>query len=189
MPGIKRTRAQKIKDRETIATLRLQALTLEQIVQQTGLSKSTVQRTLRELQAEWQARAAAATDEVKARELAKLDQLERETWSEWHRSKEDWVKKSVKKGGDVAGVKSSPETKVDTGGQCGDPRYLNVLLGIQERRAKLLGIEAPQKIAGTNPDGTEERPLGSYVFPVPPGLDIDAWRQLAAQAAAKSGGP
>lgn len=183
MPGIKRTRAQKIKDRETIATLRLKSYTLQQIVDETGLSKSTVQRVLRELLAEWQARAAAATDEIKAAELAKLDALEREAWEEWERSKKDWAKRSVKTGGP-----NGKETKAESGGQCGDPRYLNVILGIHERRARLLGIEAPTKVSATNPDGTEARPLGSYVFPVPPGMDLDAWRTLAAEAAAKASG-
>lgn len=149
MPGIKRTRAQKIKDRETIATLRLKAYTLQQIVDETGLSKSTVQRVLRELLAEWQARAASATDEIKAAELAKLDALERDAWAEWERSKMEWSKRSVKTGGP-----NGKETKVEKGEQCGDPRYLNVILGIHERRARLLGIEAPQKIAPTDPSGT-----------------------------------
>ena len=184
MPGEKRSKAQKIKDREQIAALKLRGRTLQQIADAVGISVMTVRRELKALMGEWQVSAAEDIAAVKARELQKLDALEEEAWREWERSKEDWIKKSSKKGG----AKSEPETKVETGGQCGDPRYLQALLGIQDRRARLLGIDAPSKITATNPDGTEERPLGAYVFPVPPGTDLDSWREMAAQAAAKAAG-
>lgn len=189
MPGEKRSKAQKIKDREQIAALKLRGRTLQQIAEAVGISVMTVRRELKALMGEWQVSAAEDIAAVKARELQKLDALEEEAWREWERSKEDWVKKSVKKGGaTAAGTKAAPETKVETGGQTGDPRYLQALLGIQDRRARLLGIDAPSKITATNPDGTEERPLGAYVFPVPPGTDLDSWREMAAQAAAKASG-
>lgn len=44
--------------------------------------------------------------------------------------------------------------KIEKGGQTGDPRYLQVILGIQDRRAKLLGTDKPQKVAPTTPDGS-----------------------------------
>jgi predicted DNA-binding protein (UPF0251 family) len=53
-------------------------------------------------------------------------------------------------------------------------------------RARLQGLEAPIKHAHTNPDGTEERPPGSYVFPVAPGVTLEQWQQLAS-AAQKAG--
>ena len=40
-------------------------------------------------------------------------------------------------------------------GKAGDVRAIFALAKLQERRAKLLGLDAPTKIAPTNPDGTE----------------------------------
>lgn len=152
MPGEKRSKAQKIKDREQIAALRLRGRTMQQIADAVGISFATVRRELKALVGEWQESAAEDIAAVKARELQKLDAIEEEAWREWERSKEDWIKKSSKKGGG----NSDPETKVETGGQCGDPRYLQALLGIQDRRAKILGMDAPTKIAPTDPSGQHE---------------------------------
>jgi hypothetical protein len=155
VPGEKRSKAQRLKDRETIARLRLRCRTLQQIADETGLSHATVKREMRLIEAEWREAAREDIATVKARELQKLDDLEAEARAEWERSKLDWQKRVVedKPVGTRGG--GGRAAKVETGGQCGDPRYLNVLLSIQERRAKILGSDAPTKIAPTNPDGTE----------------------------------
>lgn len=64
--------------------------------------------------------------------------------------------------------------------------FLRRALNIIALRGRLLGLEAPIKHAHTNPEGTEERPPGSYVFPVAPGVTVDEWLKLAT-AAAKAG--
>lgn len=156
MPGEKRSKAQKIKDREQIAQLKLRGRTLQQISEHVGVSVMTVRRELKALIGEWQESAREDIAAVKARELRRLDEIEAETWAEWERSKRDYVKKVAENGGDKGGKK----TKVETGGQCGDPRYLNVLVSIGERRAKILGMDAPQKVAPTDPSG--EREYSSY---------------------------
>lgn len=153
MPGEKRSKAQKLKDRETISRLRLRGRTLDQIAAEVGLSTMTVRRELKALVGEWQQNAAEDIAAVKARELRRLDEIETEAWAEWERSKKDWEKRMVEKGGGEGGKDKS---KIEKGGQCGDPRYLNVLIGIGERRAKILGMDAPQKIAPTDPTGERE---------------------------------
>lgn len=55
-------------------------------------------------------------------------------------------------------------------------------LRIMERRAKVVGIDAPVKHAHTDPTGNEERAF-PVAFPVPPTLDPEAWQAFAAQAA------
>lgn len=157
MPGEKRSKAQKIKDREEIAALKLRGRTLQQIAEKVGISVMTVRRELKTLIGEWQESAREDIAAVKACELQKLDVLEEEAWAEWERSKLDWRKQSTKDGGvNAKGEAAGPETKVETGGQCGDPRYLQALLGIQERRAKIFGIDAPSKVAPTDPSGERE---------------------------------
>lgn len=49
-----------------------------------------------------------------------------------------------------------------------NPRVADSLLRIQERRARLLGLDAPQKIAPTTPDGTEALPTEVRVVLVKP---------------------
>lgn len=174
MPGVKRTKAQRLADRERIASLRLRCKTLPQIVAETGLSMATVKREMRIVEAEWRESAKEDIAAVKARELRKLDELEAEARAEWERSKQEHRKRVVESGG-----RDGKKSKLETQDQCGDPRYLTVILGIHERRAKLLGADAPQKIAPTNPDGT-----APYA-----GMPDDELNRRIAELAAKVGAP
>ena len=97
----------------------------------------------------WMASSLRDFDSAKAEQLAKLDQMELEAWREWQRSCEDYKKKTATVQGGVACE------KIETGGQAGDPRYLTAILSIVERRCRLLGLDLPQKIAPTTPDGAE----------------------------------
>lgn len=58
----------------------------------------------------------------------------------------------------------------------GDLQAVDRVLRIMERRAKLLGLDAPVKVARTNPAGDEdERDVASYVVPVPATMTLDEW--------------
>lgn len=149
MPGIRRTKVQRLKDREQIAGLLLRSHTLVRIAEITGLSYKTIQREVRVLEAEWRDAASADIAEVQVRELRRLEQIESEAWAEWERSKQDYEKRVSQSGGEGGGY-----DKTETGGRLGDPRYLQAALAAHERRCKLLGLDAPQKIAPTNPDGS-----------------------------------
>lgn len=176
MPGEKRSKSQRLKDRETIARLRLRCRTIQQIADDTGLSHATVKRELRIIEGEWRESALEDIATVKARELRKLDDLEAEARSEWERSKQDWQKRVVEDKPSGARGGGGRSAKVETGGQCGDPRYLSVMLAIQERRAKILGTDSPTKVAATDPTGEHERP---FAFPVPPEMTPEAWAAWA----------
>lgn len=157
MPGIGRSKTLKAQHREQIATLRLKQVTIRVIAEQLGISIPTVKRELRSLEAEWLEASREAVDQVKARELQKLDLLEAEAMAEWERSKKDYQRRIVEdrpSTGPNGGRGAGRFAKLESGGQTGDPRYLQVLLGISDRRAKLIGADAPHKIAPTNPDGS-----------------------------------
>ncbi|MFA7604469.1 MAG: hypothetical protein WCY29_15830 [Novosphingobium sp.] len=50
------------------------------------------------------------------------------------------------------------------------------VLKIMERRARLLGLDAPAKIARTNAAGEEPGDDGArYIVPVPPTMDLQEW--------------
>ena len=155
MPGIRRTREQRARDRAEIARLALFGNpTQQEIAEKVGLDQATVSRELKAIRAEWRESAVTDIEQVIAQELQKLDALEAQALAEWERSKKDWQKKVVEDkpaGSRGGGGKSA---KIETGGQTGDPRYLQVILGIQDRRAKLLGTDKPAKFAETNPDGS-----------------------------------
>lgn len=63
------------------------------------------------------------------------------------------------------------------------------VLRIMERRAKLLGLDAPVKVAQTNKEGDEDRDPTHYVVPVPPGMELQAWLAAFAQNATPSSAP
>lgn len=59
----------------------------------------------------------------------------------------------------------------------GNPQAVEKALRVMERRAKLLGIDAPTKVANTDPTGEHERQ--AYAFPVPPNMTTEAWAEWA----------
>lgn len=156
MAGEKRTKAQRLADREKIAGLLLKSWTAPMIARELKLSEATVNREKRILVDEWKKAAADDIDAVKAKELQKLDDLEREARAEWERSKLAYQKKVVEdligRGGETGRAKKA---KIETIEQLGDPRYLTIIQGCMDRRAKILGTDAPTKVAPTTPDGKE----------------------------------
>jgi hypothetical protein len=49
------------------------------------------------------------------------------------------------------------------------------VLKIMERRARLLGLDAPVKVAATNKEGDEDADPTRYIVPVPAGMEMDEW--------------
>ena len=132
----------------------------------TAIIKSDVDH----LVARWREEALRDISQAKAEELAKLDELEREAWAAWHRGIGRKQVRTTKIGGKEGG-----EVSLRTEVLNGDPRYLGIVLDCQQRRAKILGLDAPQKIAPTNPEG--DRPYQPQDLS---GLSDDELRQLAA---------
>ncbi|MDO6747189.1 hypothetical protein [Gilvimarinus sp. 1_MG-2023] len=157
MASPKRTPSQIARDRADIADMYLrgwqQVRIAEHLTQKSedGIQYSLdmVRRDLREVRAQWRKSALIDFDAAKQEQLAKLDMMECQVWDQWLRSCEDYKKHTTGKGA------QGPIDKTETGGQTGDPRYMNVLLSIIERRCKLLGLDAPTKVAPTDPDGKE----------------------------------
>jgi hypothetical protein len=112
-------------------------------------SVEMIKRDLRLVRERWLKSSLRDFDELRSEQLAKLDLMELQTWEQWARSCADYSKKTTGTG------PQGPIDKTETGSQSGDPRYINVLLSIIERRCKLLGLDAPQKVAPTNPEGDQ----------------------------------
>jgi len=151
----KRTPKQIAADRADIADMYLRGWQQVRIaehltkVSEHGITYSLemVKRDLKEVRAQWRRSALIDFDAAKQEQLAKLDLMECQVCDQWLRSCEDYKKHTE------GSTPKGPIDKTETGGQTGDPRYMNVLLSIIERRCKLLGLDAPTKVAPTDPTG------------------------------------
>lgn len=137
-------------------------------------SKATVKKDIEALLKEW--RAARQTDMEDALELAleRNRQHYNEVRDEWDRSKEDRtvtdtkrkgipVKAEPKKigfhtgadeGEEKTSIKTvSRETKTKTIAGEGDPAYMELMIRLEDQRAKLLGLYAPERKEISGKDG------------------------------------
>ena len=67
--------------------LYLRQWTQARIAERLGVSKQQINYDLKEIQERWRAAMVANVDEIRSRELARIDELEREYWETWELSK------------------------------------------------------------------------------------------------------
>lgn len=121
------------------------------------LSCVSIHNDIKQVLAEWKKENMDAIGDHVALELKKLDMIEVELWEAWERSKGGKRKTRITggslQGGSVRGGELESRQLEDSNG---DPRYIDLLLKVQERRAKLLGYNAPVKVdfCSTNPSVT-----------------------------------
>ena len=151
-----RTKLQKQRDKRRVSQAYLQGETQAEIAASLGLSQPTVSRILKDLQADWMAAAIGDVTEAKARELAKIDTLELEYWAAWKRSQQNAEVETTKMQGTDPSAPGKLEKQKRVEGQVGDSRYLQGVQWCVEMRCKIIGIEAPRKIAPTDPTGEKQ---------------------------------
>lgn len=95
-----------------------------------------VYKDLKQLLINWKREHEENIDLYITKELSKLDKIEAELWDAWERSKKRIVSKIRQ-----SGLKKE---RIET--FAGNPRYLDLVLSVQQRRAKLLGLDAPVKV-------------------------------------------
>jgi hypothetical protein len=131
MASPKRTRLERERDLQRIADGYLKGQqTQAEIGEVLGISQSQVSRDLKTLRNRWLDASLRTFDEARAEQLAKLDRVEYEHWRGWEAS--------------VAGNRP------------GSPAYLHGVLRCIARRCTLLGLDAPGKVAPTDPSGKEQ---------------------------------
>lgn len=101
-----------------------------QIAEQIGICQQMVCHDLKEIRKRWRESTIRDFDELRSEQLEKIDTVESEYWAGFERSQS----------------KRHPS---------GNPSFLAGVERCIERRCKLLGLDAPQKIAPTTPDGTQ----------------------------------
>ena len=140
--------------RSQIAGLFLQGVKRQfELARRLGVDRSTVSRDLKVLNARWKEAAVRDLDAAKGQELDRLDRLEREYWEAWEKSKgpHEVTTTEQSTGGDGERTRAAIRTEE----QHGDPRYLEGVRWCVSKRCELLGLNAPQKVAPTTPDGRE----------------------------------
>lgn len=173
----------KAAHRDRIAELRLKAVPLRKIASQLRISLATVNRELAILAKEWKAQAAKSIDTHRDLELKRLEEIERAAWVEYERSKKDYVKQVTERmkvpGRDGESIETAAQVvKRETGGRIAESRFLQIALNAGEARRKMLGMDAPTKIAPTDPTGAKP-------YEKMEDAELDARiRELAAKAAA-----
>lgn len=173
MKGGKRTVEQREADKRFCANLFVKGHTYRDIADrlneanhENGLTYTitykTVYQDINSVLAEWKKERFTDIDNYMQLELKKLDKIEVELWAAWEASKGSKRKTKIKGG--------SIDDHIATGGQLaerslettnGDPRFLDLLLKVQERRAKLLGYNAPVNVNVYNEPPKEESPAGA----------------------------
>ena len=134
-----------IRDRRRIADMYLQGMLQAEIGEVLGLAQQTISRDLKALHKEWKDAALIDFHTAKAKELARIDRLEREYWRGWERSCED-AEVTVTKARELVGGGVSKEAAQTKKGQTGSPQFLAGVQWCIERRCKLLGLDKPQAV-------------------------------------------
>ena len=163
---IKRSEEQRIYDIKFCADLFLRGYSYREIsealnndLSERGMGYTlTFQMVYYDLQQcliEWKRERLDTIDEYVTQELRKLDKMEQQAWEAWEASK---TGKQRKKVGKANSRLTCNETTTET--SPGNPKFLDVLLNIQQRRAKMLGFDAPLKveIPGYNASTDEDKP-------------------------------
>lgn len=124
-----------------------------------SVTYKTVFMDIQQVLIEWKKERFKDIDNYMQLELKKLDKMEVELWDAWEKSKSAKRKTKII-GGNISdnsisgGTLDSRQIEDNNG----DPRYLDLLLKVQERRAKLLGYNAPVKVDVCSLPPKEESP-------------------------------
>lgn len=119
------------------------------------LSFQMVYYDMRQLLIEWKRERLDNIDDYVTQALAKLDRMESELWDAWERSKHSEKKKtrSSRRGDNVDMDNDNTKrygdygyTENTTEHLSGDARFFDLILKVEQRRAKLLGYDAPIKV-------------------------------------------
>lgn len=117
------------------------------------ITKQMVYWDMQRLLIEWKRERMENIDDYVTQELRKLDKMEVELWEAWERSKTGKLReknrqnakpRKVLEDGDNPEYYGYEETTTET--SAGNPRFLDLLLNVQQRRAKMLGFDAPIKV-------------------------------------------
>lgn len=121
------------------------------------ISHANIFRDMKQALIEWKKLRLSNMDDYVHAELAKLDKIEAEVWEAWEKSKTGKQRRksrNSKKPNKLDAEVNEPDyygySEEATETSAGDPRFMDILLNVQQRRAKLLGFDAPARVDVNN---------------------------------------
>lgn len=149
-----RTEGEIERDRAIIAHAYLIATPIAEIAEKMNLSPAVIYKDLSVIREGWRSAAIGDFNERINMELAKIDALEEECWNEWRVSRQE----SERQKKETRTSQRTSWTILQATKQMrpiGDHNYIVAIQWCIDRRIKLLGLDAPTKIAPTNPEGDQ----------------------------------
>jgi hypothetical protein len=140
-----------LERRSRIAELYLQGMAQFKIAETIGVTPGQISIDLKILAKQWQEAINTNMDEIKAREMEKINNLEKTYYDAWMRSCEVKTKKSMKKkgvttkAGQAIGADEKEQTFTEEQ-QIGDPRFLEGVRWCITKREEILGYGSAKKI-------------------------------------------
>lgn len=142
MAAPKRSKTQIEKDRANIAKWYLQGRPQADIAEELGVSRPQICYDLKAIQKEWLKSSLVDFNDAKARELAKIDNLEITHWNAWDRSnKAKRTETTTVRGEDGQTISITIKEEQLTG----DKRFLDGVESCIGKRIKIFGLAAPVK--------------------------------------------
>lgn len=131
-----------------VSDMYLKGLKQWEISKELKISPASVSRAVILLQHEWRTERIENINELKVRELERVDVLERSYWEAWVSSKKDKVRKNTRSiSGPLGTTEEEGETKEC---QYGDPRFLQGIQWCIDKRCEILGIDNASKNESTS---------------------------------------
>ena len=147
--GPKRTEFEREAQLAQIKDCYLRGETQMSIAAKFDLSQSQISRDLSTIQRRWKESSIVDINEVKQRELERIDVLEREYWAAWAASQGEQKRSTATKTEDTSRAQI---IKFDSPG---DPRFLAGVQWCIDQRCKILGVYAPLRQEISGKDGGE----------------------------------
>jgi hypothetical protein len=132
--------------RQLAADLYLQGKTQAEIALTCNVTQQQISSDLYAIQKRWIKDATLDFNQIKSRELARIDRVEREAWAAYERSKQAFKSHTVKaKGTQGQAQPGAVEQTTRTDERTGDPRWIDKVQWCIEQRLKIFGIYAADK--------------------------------------------
>lgn len=138
--------------RAAVEELYCRGLSQPRIARDVGVTAKTIAKDLQVILETWRHSVARNFDEARARELAKINNLEAIAWRAWERSCRDLETTKVVTDGEKKRAEKTTRT------QSGDPAFLYRVSWCIGERCKILGLATAKAIEEPEPDGEEPTP-------------------------------
>lgn len=138
-----RSEEQREADFVKISDLYLRGCSCRQIAKSIGISHAMIARELQVIRQRWLEEQVKNFDELQQRELLRLDKIECEMWDAWEKSKADQITSTARR---EDGMIAKTVNEVKKAQQTGDAQYMQVIMRCIEKRCKILGLDAPEKV-------------------------------------------